>query len=100
MRENEELVNVVMKGKQHGTPTPRPPALLGTQCAVTHLTHPPDWPPPVDGVINVISYDLASKLKDALAKRNFQIIIADESHFLKVQPMWLRYRVCERARDR
>jgi N-dimethylarginine dimethylaminohydrolase len=37
-----------------------------------------------DGVINIISYDLAAKTAEQLAKRNFQIVIADESHFLKV----------------
>uniref|UniRef100_A0A0D9X1X8 Helicase C-terminal domain-containing protein n=1 Tax=Leersia perrieri TaxID=77586 RepID=A0A0D9X1X8_9ORYZ len=37
----------------------------------------------LDGVFNVISYDVVSKIKETLLDLDFKIIIADESHFLK-----------------
>ncbi|XP_072324452.1 SWI/SNF-related matrix-associated actin-dependent regulator of chromatin subfamily A-like protein 1 isoform X3 [Scyliorhinus torazame] len=33
--------------------------------------------------VSIISYDLLSKLRDQLVERHFQVIIVDESHFLK-----------------
>jgi hypothetical protein len=37
----------------------------------------------VNGLINIISYDLVPKLFDKIKAKNFKIVIADESHFLK-----------------
>jgi hypothetical protein len=37
----------------------------------------------VNGLINIISYDLVPKLFDKIKTKNFKIVIADESHFLK-----------------
>ncbi|BAF22307.1 uncharacterized protein [Oryza sativa Japonica Group] len=37
----------------------------------------------LDGVFNVISYDVVPKIKDMLLDLDFKIVIADESHFLK-----------------
>ncbi len=33
--------------------------------------------------VNIISYDLVPKYADKIEKQNFQVIIADESHYLK-----------------
>ncbi|XP_005102138.1 SWI/SNF-related matrix-associated actin-dependent regulator of chromatin subfamily A-like protein 1 [Aplysia californica] len=38
---------------------------------------------PTEGLVNVISYDLLSKQQVVLKKKNFQVIIMDECHFLK-----------------
>nr|XP_047136189.1 SWI/SNF-related matrix-associated actin-dependent regulator of chromatin subfamily A-like protein 1 [Hydra vulgaris] len=38
---------------------------------------------PCKGQVNIISYDLASKLSKALLSQKFDIIVMDESHFLK-----------------
>ncbi|XP_073019217.1 uncharacterized protein [Primulina eburnea] len=37
----------------------------------------------LDGVFNIISYDIVPKLQDILLASKFQVVIADESHFLK-----------------
>lgn len=37
----------------------------------------------LDGVFNIISYDIVPKLKDLLMTSEFKVVIADESHFLK-----------------
>lgn len=37
----------------------------------------------LDGVFNIISYDLVPKLQNVLLESDFKIVIADESHFLK-----------------
>ncbi|XP_075484036.1 uncharacterized protein LOC142524138 isoform X2 [Primulina tabacum] len=37
----------------------------------------------LDGVFNIISYDIVPKLHDILLASKFQVVIADESHFLK-----------------
>ncbi|KAL8105582.1 hypothetical protein AgCh_029400 [Apium graveolens] len=37
----------------------------------------------LDGVFNIISYDIVPKLQDTLMSSNFKVVIADESHFLK-----------------
>ncbi|XP_073130932.1 uncharacterized protein [Henckelia pumila] len=37
----------------------------------------------LDGVFNIISYDTVPKLQDILLASKFQVVIADESHFLK-----------------
>ncbi|KZV42449.1 Chromatin remodelling complex ATPase chain isw-1 [Dorcoceras hygrometricum] len=37
----------------------------------------------LDGVFNIISYDIVPKLQDLLLASKFQVVIADESHFLK-----------------
>lgn len=40
---------------------------------------------PVNSMVNIVSYDLASKdaMNEKLRKRNFQVVIIDESHYLK-----------------
>ncbi|KAH9766619.1 Chromatin remodeling factor18 [Citrus sinensis] len=38
---------------------------------------------PLDGLFNIISYDVVLKLQNILMSSNFKIVIADESHFLK-----------------
>eukprot|EP00899_Mesostigma_viride_P012264 jgi/Mesvir1/21038/Mv08086-RA.1 len=35
------------------------------------------------GVYNIVSYDFVPKLEDAIRNKNFQVVIADESHYLK-----------------
>ncbi|VFR01342.1 unnamed protein product [Cuscuta campestris] len=37
----------------------------------------------LDGLFNIISYDIVPKLKDTLMASEFKVVIADESHFLK-----------------
>ncbi|KAK1380462.1 SWI/SNF-related matrix-associated actin-dependent regulator of chromatin subfamily A-like protein 1 [Heracleum sosnowskyi] len=37
----------------------------------------------LDGVFNIISYDIVPKLQDTLVSSDFKVVIADESHFLK-----------------
>lgn len=37
----------------------------------------------LDGVFNIISYDIVPKLQDRLLASAFKVVIADESHFLK-----------------
>ncbi|KAL3835133.1 hypothetical protein ACJIZ3_009869 [Penstemon smallii] len=37
----------------------------------------------LDGVFNIISYDIVPKLQDTLLASDFKVVIADESHFLK-----------------
>ncbi|ESW26483.1 hypothetical protein PHAVU_003G123100 [Phaseolus vulgaris] len=37
----------------------------------------------LDGLFNIISYDLVPKLQNMLMKCDFKVVIADESHFLK-----------------
>ncbi|GAY35520.1 hypothetical protein CUMW_016790 [Citrus unshiu] len=37
----------------------------------------------LDGLFNIISYDVVLKLQNILMSSNFKIVIADESHFLK-----------------
>ncbi|XP_043710731.1 SWI/SNF-related matrix-associated actin-dependent regulator of chromatin subfamily A-like protein 1 isoform X2 [Telopea speciosissima] len=37
----------------------------------------------LDGVFNIISYDVVPKLQDVLLASEFKVVIADESHFLK-----------------
>ncbi|XP_011621950.1 SWI/SNF-related matrix-associated actin-dependent regulator of chromatin subfamily A-like protein 1 isoform X2 [Amborella trichopoda] len=37
----------------------------------------------LDGVFNIISYDMVTKLQHVLLASKFKIVIADESHFLK-----------------
>lgn len=37
----------------------------------------------LDGVFNIISYDVVPKIQDILLASEFKIVIADESHFLK-----------------
>ncbi|KAL5538777.1 hypothetical protein UlMin_043917 [Ulmus minor] len=37
----------------------------------------------LDGVFNIISYDVVPKLKDLLMASEFKVVIADESHYLK-----------------
>ncbi|TXG71515.1 hypothetical protein EZV62_000094 [Acer yangbiense] len=37
----------------------------------------------LDGLFNVISYDLVPKLQNILMESDFKVVIADESHFLK-----------------
>ncbi|KAJ4791765.1 chromatin remodeling factor18 [Rhynchospora pubera] len=37
----------------------------------------------LDGIFNIISYDVVPKLSDALINCQFKMVIADESHFLK-----------------
>ncbi|XAR56931.1 Calcium/calmodulin-dependent protein kinase [Bertholletia excelsa] len=37
----------------------------------------------LDGVFNIISYDLVPKLQNLLMASEFKVVIADESHFLK-----------------
>ncbi|XP_061354693.1 uncharacterized protein LOC133299272 [Gastrolobium bilobum] len=37
----------------------------------------------LDGLFNIISYDLVPKLQNMLIASNFKVVIADESHFLK-----------------
>ncbi|XP_063939344.1 uncharacterized protein LOC108199432 [Daucus carota subsp. sativus] len=37
----------------------------------------------LDGVFNIISYDIVPKLQDTLMASDFKVVIADESHFLK-----------------
>ncbi|XP_051126579.1 uncharacterized protein LOC127248338 isoform X2 [Andrographis paniculata] len=37
----------------------------------------------LDGVFNIISYDIVPKLQDVLLASDFKVVIADESHFLK-----------------
>ncbi|KAL3656112.1 hypothetical protein CASFOL_000508 [Castilleja foliolosa] len=37
----------------------------------------------LDGIFNIISYDIVPKLQDILLASNFKVVIADESHFLK-----------------
>ncbi|KAI3863408.1 hypothetical protein MKW92_026000 [Papaver armeniacum] len=38
---------------------------------------------PLDGLFNIISYDVVPKLQHMLMSSNFKIVIADESHYLK-----------------
>ncbi|KAG0615425.1 hypothetical protein M758_5G040200 [Ceratodon purpureus] len=40
-------------------------------------------PVKLDGLFNIVSYDLVSKLNDAISEAEFKIIIADEAHYLK-----------------
>ena len=51
---NEEDINVIMNGKGN-----------------------------VNGMINILSYELASKLSKQIIEKRFQIVIVDESHYLK-----------------
>ncbi|KAI5651013.1 hypothetical protein M9H77_37018 [Catharanthus roseus] len=37
----------------------------------------------LDGVFNIISYDIVPKIQDMLMTSDFKVVIADESHFLK-----------------
>lgn len=37
----------------------------------------------LDGIFNIISYDIVSKLQKFLTAADFKVVIADESHFLK-----------------
>lgn len=37
----------------------------------------------LDGLFNIISYDVVLKLQNILMSSNFKVVIADESHFLK-----------------
>ncbi|KAL8491822.1 hypothetical protein ACS0TY_023437 [Phlomoides rotata] len=37
----------------------------------------------LDGIFNIVSYDIVPKLKDKLLASDFKVVIADESHFLK-----------------
>ncbi|KAL0366686.1 UNVERIFIED_CONTAM: SWI/SNF-related matrix-associated actin-dependent regulator of chromatin subfamily A-like protein 1 [Sesamum radiatum] len=37
----------------------------------------------LDGVFNIISYDIVPKLQDMLLASDFKVVVADESHFLK-----------------
>ncbi|XVE90628.1 hypothetical protein DITRI_Ditri20bG0093000 [Diplodiscus trichospermus] len=37
----------------------------------------------LDGLFNIISYDLVAKLENVLISSEFKVVIADESHFLK-----------------
>ncbi|KAM7463221.1 hypothetical protein LguiA_031342 [Lonicera macranthoides] len=37
----------------------------------------------LDGLFNIISYDIVPKIQDALKASDFKVVIADESHFLK-----------------
>ncbi|KAB2025237.1 hypothetical protein ES319_D06G136500v1 [Gossypium barbadense] len=37
----------------------------------------------LDGLFNIISYDLVAKLENVLMASEFKVVIADESHFLK-----------------
>ncbi|KAJ8539768.1 hypothetical protein K7X08_014020 [Anisodus acutangulus] len=37
----------------------------------------------LDGVFNIVSYDIVPKLQDLLMASTFKVVIADESHFLK-----------------
>ncbi|KAL6535641.1 hypothetical protein OROMI_027015 [Orobanche minor] len=37
----------------------------------------------LDGVFNIISYDIVPKLQDRILASDFKVVIADESHFLK-----------------
>ncbi|KAL5782812.1 hypothetical protein ACOSP7_007841 [Xanthoceras sorbifolium] len=37
----------------------------------------------LDGLFNVVSYDVVPKLQDILMESDFKVVIADESHFLK-----------------
>lgn len=37
----------------------------------------------VDSLVNIVSYDLAVRMKDKILARNFQSIIVDECHYLK-----------------
>lgn len=37
----------------------------------------------LDGVFNIVSYDIVPKLQDPLMASTFKVVIADESHFLK-----------------
>lgn len=37
----------------------------------------------LDGIFNIISYDVVPKLQDILMTSKFKVVIADESHFLK-----------------
>lgn len=37
----------------------------------------------LDGLINIVSYDLASTKEEELASRNFQVCLLDESHYIK-----------------
>ncbi|MCD7448084.1 hypothetical protein HAX54_038178 [Datura stramonium] len=37
----------------------------------------------LDGVFNIVSYDVVPKLQDLLMASKFKVVIADESHFLK-----------------
>ncbi|KAL6571732.1 hypothetical protein OROHE_003375 [Orobanche hederae] len=37
----------------------------------------------LDGVFNIISYDIVNKLQDRILASDFKVVIADESHFLK-----------------
>ncbi|KAI3459786.1 hypothetical protein Pfo_016449 [Paulownia fortunei] len=37
----------------------------------------------LDGIFNIISYDIVPKLQDILLASDFKVVIADESHFLK-----------------
>eukprot|EP00898_Chlorokybus_atmophyticus_P003073 jgi/Chlat1/3767/Chrsp259S03908 len=37
----------------------------------------------LDGLVNIMSYDLVTKLSEEIQRRNFKVVIADESHYLK-----------------
>ncbi|KAI5415422.1 uncharacterized protein LOC127138761 [Lathyrus oleraceus] len=37
----------------------------------------------LDGLFNIISYDMVAKLQNTLMESDFKVVIADESHFLK-----------------
>lgn len=40
-------------------------------------------PVKLDGCFNIISYDLVSKLQDEIVQAEFEIVIADEAHYMK-----------------
>lgn len=35
------------------------------------------------GIVDILSYDLAVKMKDKIHEKNYKIVIVDESHYLK-----------------
>lgn len=37
----------------------------------------------LNSLINIVSYDLCPKMVEQFSRRNFHVIICDESHFLK-----------------
>lgn len=47
----------------------------------------------LDGVFNIISYELVSKLQEILVNSDFKIVIADESHYMK-NPQAKRTNAC------
>ncbi|XVF41467.1 hypothetical protein PTKIN_Ptkin01aG0282100 [Pterospermum kingtungense] len=56
---------------------------VSNRCGFTILSSNSKGGIHLDGLFNIISYDLVAKLENVLMASDFRVVIADESHFLK-----------------